>query len=255
MHSPSTSAFSRFKQQLAQEVGAIETWAQEAIEELYQFLPDFGKQLVLDGKIIETYASPHGQKKRKDKRADVEADFTIKAKYHKNGRVMTEIFDGYHCHLLVDATYELLIAWQMTPASMGEATVAQVMIKPLSTSVLDQSQELLYKGYDKFCDSLCYGFHSKNQDDRIFRLKRSVETIIFNQVARSSHKFKQLYKKRSSVERVNGRLERDFRFEDHTIRGLGKMTSAVGMSFLIRLGFALFKLKNRQISHLASWVV
>lgn len=160
----STSAFSRFKQQLAQEVGSIETWAQEAIEELYQFLPDFGKQLVLDGKIIETYASPHGQKRRKDKRADVEADFTIKAKYHKNGRVMTEIFDGYGCHLLVDAVYELLIP-----------------------------------------------------------------------VARSSHKFKQLYKKRSSVERVNGRLEWDFRLEDHTIRGLGKMTSAVGMSFLIGL--------------------
>lgn len=56
---------------------------------------------------------------------------------------MTEIFDGYGCHLLVDATYELLIAWQVTPASMGEPTVAQVMIKPLSTSVLDQSQELL----------------------------------------------------------------------------------------------------------------
>lgn len=148
VHAPSSSAFSRFKQQLEQEVGEIEAWAQEAIEELYQFLPDFGKQLALDGKIIETYASPHGQKKRKDKRADVEADFTVKEKHHKNGRVTTEIFYGYRCHLLVDATYELPIAWQVTPASTGETTVAKAMIKSLSTSVLDRARYLMAdRGY------------------------------------------------------------------------------------------------------------
>ncbi|HFI0186192.1 TPA: transposase, partial [Streptococcus suis] len=93
------------------------------------------------------------------------------------------------------------------------------------------------------------------QDNRIFRLKRSVEPIIFNQVARDSKKFKRLYKKRTAVERVNGRLDRDFRFETHTIRGLKKMSLAVAMSFLVMIGFALRKAKSGTRTHLASWVV
>ncbi|HFI0840837.1 TPA: transposase, partial [Streptococcus suis] len=109
--------------------------------------------------------------------------------------------------------------------------------------------------YDKSCDSLRYGFHPRYQDNRIFRLKRSVEPIIFNQVARDSQKFKRLYKKRTAVERVNGRIDRDFRFEKHTIRGLKKMSLAIAMSFLVMVGFALAKLKLGQNTHLASWVV
>lgn len=126
----------------------MKAWAQEAIEELYQLLPDFGKQLALDGKIIETYASPYGQKKRKDKRADLEADITVKEKHHKNGSVTTAVFYGYRCHLLVDATYELPIAWQVTPASTGEPTVAKAMIQSLSPTVLNRARYLMAdRGY------------------------------------------------------------------------------------------------------------
>ncbi|MHC5879109.1 transposase, partial [Streptococcus pyogenes] len=67
--------------------------------------------------------------------------------------------------------------------------------------------------------------------------------------------FKRQYKKRTSVERVNGRLDRDFRFENHTIRGLKKMRLAISMSFLVMIGFALAKLKTGNQAHLASWVV
>ncbi|HHJ7995415.1 hypothetical protein [Streptococcus dysgalactiae] len=64
-----------------------------------------------------------------------------------------------------------------------------------------------------------------------------------------------MYKKRTAVERVNGRLDRDFRLETHTIRGLKKMNVAVSMSFLVMIGFALSKLKAGQREHLGSWVV
>lgn len=77
--------------------------------------------------------------------------------------------------------------------------------------------QLIYKGYDKSCDSLRQGFHPSYQDSRIFRLKRSVEPIIFHQVGRDSQKFQHLYKKRTAVERLNGCIDRDFRFEKHTI--------------------------------------
>ncbi|WP_229311382.1 transposase [Streptococcus sp. HF-1907] len=115
--------------------------------------------------------------------------------------------------------------------------------------------ELVYKGYDKSSDSLRYGFHPKYNNSKSYRLKRSVEPIIVTIVARSSAKFKRLYKERTSIERLNGRLDRDFRLENYTIRGLAKMKVVVTMSFLVMVGFALYKLNHGQTLHLASWVV
>ncbi|HFI0696009.1 TPA: transposase [Streptococcus suis] len=117
-----------------------------------------------------------------------------------------------------------------------------------------QAIQLVYKGYDSSSDSLRYGFHPKYQDKRIFRLERCVESIIFNQVARDSRKFERLYKKRTAVERVNGRLDRDFRFEPHTIRGLKKMGLAVAMSFLVMPGFALRKVITISLWTITNWI-
>ncbi len=82
--------------------------------------------------------------------------------------------------------------------------------------------ELVYKGYDKSRDSQRYGFHPKYHDKRIFRIPLKTDPRIFTKVARNSKKWKRLYKKRTSIERVNGRIDHDFQFEKHTIRGLKK---------------------------------
>ncbi|GAA0474017.1 hypothetical protein GCM10008936_00910 [Alkalibacterium indicireducens] len=63
-----------------------------------------------------------------------------------------------------------------------------------------------------------------------------------------------MYKKRTAVERVNSRLDRDFLFEDHTIRGLDKMNLYVSISFIVSLAFASAKVKENIVEHLASWV-
>ncbi|HFU3968476.1 TPA: transposase, partial [Streptococcus suis] len=310
---------SRFIQDLEEVCPDIEEWVSSGISELYDLLPNFGVNLALDGKFIDSYASPYGkQKKKKDKRADLDADIGIKQRPLKNGTVTKEKHYGYRCHLMVDTTYELPVAWRVTPASEGEPTVAKRLIRNMRQTTMERAEylmadrgysgiplqnlieeatmipiidhprkwkedetrqyldtdviynqsgevfwvddkgkaiQLIYKGYDKSCDSLRYGFHPRYQDNRIFRLKRCVEPIIFNQVARDSKKFKRLYKKRTAVERVNGRLDRDFRFETHTIRGLKKMSLAVAMSFLVMIGFALRKAKSGTRIQLASWVV
>lgn len=318
VNAPSSSAYSRFIQSLQECCPDIDDWLQTGIDDLYSLLPDFGKELALDGKIIESYATPYGQKQKVDRRSDREADFTVKERHGKNGKQIKRSFYGYRCHLIVDAHYELPIAWEVTPASKGEPTIAKGLIKNMSQAKLDRAKYLMadrgysgmplqtliedagiipiidnphhwkgeisrqylntdlvytesgevfwvddqgksipmvYKGYDKSCDSLRYGFHPRYQDNRIFRLKRSVDPLVFQRVARDSLSFKRHYKKRGAVERVNGRLSRDFRFENHRIRGLKKMSLAVSMSFLVMLGFALAKLKQGKTSRLASWVV
>ncbi|WP_438837896.1 transposase [Streptococcus pluranimalium] len=117
-----------------------------------------------------------------------------------------------------------------------------------------ESVELKYAGYDRTTDSQRYTFHPKYHDKRVFRMKCSEDLRIFTPVARTSKKYKRIYKQRTAVERLNGRLDRDFKFETYTIRGLEKMALRVIMSFIILLTFAKAKLSNQDQAHLASWV-
>lgn len=111
--------------------------------------------------------------------------------------------------------------------------------------------KLSYKGYDKSCDSLRYGFHPRFHDNRIFRIKCSTDPRIFNPVARDSKKWKRLYRKRTGVERINGRIDRDYQFERHTIRGLKKMNMFILATFIVYLSMAKSKVERGQTTELA----
>lgn len=113
--------------------------------------------------------------------------------------------------------------------------------------------ELIYKGYDQSSDSLRYGFHPKYNDNRIFRINHSEDIRIFPKVSQQSHKFERLYNKRSAIERINDRLDRDFMFENYTMRGLEKVTLYVTMACLGTLGFAYSKVQKQETEHLNSW--
>ena len=104
--------------------------------------------------------------------------------------------------------------------------------------------ELIYKGYDQSSDSLRYGFHPKYNDNRIFRINHSEDIRIFPKVFQQSHKFERLYNKRSAIERINDRLDRDVMFENYTMRGLEKVTLYVTMACLGTLGFAYSKVQK-----------
>lgn len=104
--------------------------------------------------------------------------------------------------------------------------------------------ELQYRGYDKSRDCQRYGFHPKYHDKRIFRIPLRTDPRIFTRVARNSRKWKKLYKKRTSIERINGRIDRDFQFEKHTIRGLEKMKMFLSVTFIIQLASAKAKIEK-----------
>lgn len=113
--------------------------------------------------------------------------------------------------------------------------------------------ELVYRGYDKSRDSQRYGFHPKYHDKRIFRIPLKTDPRIFTKVARNSKKWKRLYKKRTSIERVNGRIDRDFQFEKHTIRGLKKMKMFLTVTFIIQLTLAKTKIESGITNGLAMY--
>ena len=106
-------------------------------------------------------------------------------------------------------------------------------------------EKLKYLGYDKQRKCLRYGF-KYDIDKRVFRIPISTDRRIFLPVARDSKKYKKKYKMRTEVERLNGRLDRDYMFNDHFIRGKKKMNLMVTLSFIVMMSMAKGHIKNKQ---------
>jgi hypothetical protein len=77
---------------------------------------------------------------------------------------------------------------------------------------------------------------------------------IFTPTARSSHKWQRLYNKRTSVERVNSRLDVSFGFEKHFIRGLEKMRMCCGLALCVMVAIALGRARQKQFELMRSLV-
>lgn len=105
-------------------------------------------------------------------------------------------------------------------------------------------EKLKYLGYDNQRKCLRYGF--KYEDKKVFRIPINTDRRIFLPVARDSNKYKRLYKKRTEVERLNGRIDRDYMFNDHFIRGKDKMDMMLTLSFVVMLTMAKGHIKNNQ---------
>jgi hypothetical protein len=102
-----------------------------------------------------------------------------------------------------------------------------------------KKDKMRYKGYGSTRNCLRYEHSGKT-----YKIYVSYEERIFLLIARDSLKFKRLYKARTSVERLNGRLDRDFMFEDHCLRGRTKTKLMVSVSFIVMNAMALGKIKE-----------
>ena len=104
-----------------------------------------------------------------------------------------------------------------------------------------------YEGYDSQKKCLRYSYKGKT-----YKIYTSYDERVFLPVARDSMKFGRLYKGRTAVERLNGRLDRDYKFEDHCIRGLKKMKLMVSLTLIIINAMALGKIHSGVTDHLAA---
>ena len=77
---------------------------------------------------------------------------------------------------------------------------------------------------------------------------------MFTPLARSSYAWTREYKKRTSAERVNSRLDVSFSFERHFIRGLKKMKLKLGLALCVMLAMALDRAKENQSEKIRSHV-
>lgn len=51
---------------------------------------------------------------------------------------------------------------------------------------------------------------------------------------------------RTEIERLNGRIDRDYMFNDHFLRGQNKMKLMLNLTFIVMLVIAKGHIKNKQ---------
>lgn len=155
---PPSWVYSRFLENLLKHRKYIDDIFKTLVEELHKNLPGFGNILAIDGKAVQTHAK--AQKKGKtlspDGRRDIDADFGVKT-YHgvrKDGTLWKKVQNwfGYRIHLIVDVSYELPVAFQVTKASTAEVPRAHKLLGEMAQSqaeILKACKLFLGdKGYD-----------------------------------------------------------------------------------------------------------
>ena len=118
-------------------------------------------------------------------------------------------------------------------------------------------REMAYAGLEKQrgtlkyrCPARHYGFKCQGEEKcpvkQSIRVPLSEDRRVFTPLARSSYKWKDLYKKRTAAERVNGRLDVSFGFEQHFIRGLKKMYFRCALALCLMLTMAIGHVKEKR---------
>lgn len=344
---PSSMAYTRFLVKLMDNQPLIDEMFDTLIDSLQAILPDFGEDWAFDGKALQSLAP--GKKKddqqlingQHDRRKEYDADWGVK-KYKgedENGSAWEKVkyWFGFRLHLIVDANYELPIAYTLTKASLGEQPVMRELFKDLarkhpelvekcdhamgdkgydSTETITQLwydyqikpvidiknmwkdedstrtlacknienvtynyegtvychcpssgevRKMAFGGFEEdrdslkfLCPAMHYGVECKGAAKcpikKGIRVPLAEDPRIFTPVARSSYKWKRLYNRRSSVERVNSRLDVSFGFERHYIRGLNKMRLRCGLSLCVMLAMALGRAREKQFDLMRSLV-
>ncbi|MDP1759030.1 MAG: transposase [Thermodesulfovibrionales bacterium] len=132
----------------------------------------------------------------------------------------------------------------------------------------NERYEMAFCGFEKDrmtlkykCPSAAYGIECKGFTEcsegtkgKIVRIPLDTDRRIFVPIARSSYKWRRIYNGRTSVERVNSRIDLSFGFEHHFVRGKAKMTLRVGLALIVMLSMALARIKREQMEDIRSLV-
>lgn len=149
---PPSSAFTGFINRLIKHEKEVQQIFDTLVERLYVLLPDFGTELIADGKIIETFAN-WKSKKAPDGRRETESTSTAKVytTTTKNGEKKGKVtwYHGYRDYVIVDAATGLPIAHDLRTAKESEQTVLLEMLDLLSEVQKKRGLHFLAdKGYD-----------------------------------------------------------------------------------------------------------
>lgn len=141
--------------------------------------------------------------------------------------------------------------------------------------VTEEKRDMAFHGFEsdrntlKYrCPAAAYGFGCKGREQctvlgqvnageygRIVRINITKENRrIFTPTPYGSPSWNRKYNRRSSLERINSRIDNSFGFEKHFIRGKWKMQTRVGLAIAVMMAMALGHVKAGRIDQMRSLV-
>ena len=98
-------------------------------------------------------------------------------------------------------------------------------------------------------------YYFSGQNDLVFAaFETSFDLERRSGVSRRGPSWGRCYNRRSSLERINSRLDNDFCFEKHYIRGKTKMQTRMGLSLAVMMAMALGHIKEGRKAQMRSLV-
>lgn len=240
---PTKFAYSRFMRKLSQpkHVVMVKHIMWKLTQSLYENLPDFGKSVAIDSTDLKAWSN--GSKKRV---ADPDASWA--AKLDTSGK--KKFYYGYKLHLLADTQYEIPMAANVATASIHDSRMA--------SRVLSNMRHTYSKFHPRYiiCDA---GYSSNKLRQLIKRQYRAEPIIKVNKAHKKSlfvesEEWKAIYGRRSSIERIFGRLKCYRRLNNVTVRRRHKVTVHCFLSLIVVQAQALHSALNNQTSSIRQCV-
>ena len=133
---PTEAAFSRFLKVVVEHREWIEGMFDKVLLELGRALPELGKELALDSEGVKSYGKPvrdERKRRKRDGRRELDADHGVK-RYEgagEDGRTWRKVvrWFGFKVHLLVDAKYEMPLAFEVTRASRSDVKEGERLMR------------------------------------------------------------------------------------------------------------------------------
>jgi transposase len=162
-------------------------------------------------------------------------------------------------YVLYDLKALPIIKMRLTQADRDAAFAGEICrCTELGTPICDCGEKMIYAGRDgRYLKFRCPK-HSEalggpcgvSRYGRVLKIAVSENERRWPGLWRESKKFKRLYNRRTSVERVNSRLKEHLCLDDQHVRGLAKTTVNVSLSLLVMVGGALAMARNKKLDNL-----
>ena len=153
---PKAYNLSRFRGMLLKHLEEVEGLFTELCSQLYGKLEGFGEELAIDSKWVESAANRQSQRKDPDGRSETEARKGVKtySGVREDGTKWEKAVTcfGFKIHLLVDAVYELPVAFKVTDAAASDVAEGKGLLEAIRAGrpeIIKAAKYLMGdKGYD-----------------------------------------------------------------------------------------------------------
>jgi hypothetical protein len=153
---PPSSVYTRFLNSLLNHAEEVDKVFSRLLWQTSAELPDLGQFQAIDGKAVASHARRSGRCDDNDRRGDHDANWGVKSytvnRTDGSTERQTKRWFGFKVHTIVDTTYELPLAYEVTPASTAEQPVAIELIKQLKDNqplILETGEYFMAdRGYD-----------------------------------------------------------------------------------------------------------